>query len=636
MPLARRIKLALVRRRQREFESAPLDIHTQRDFYPVLIGGVSLTLLAGFINAVFVTSIYQRPVSHMTGPTTNIAIQMTASNVDLIHLWHYGLLVFFFICGSMCSGLIIGSEREFRLDRSYGWALIVQATALFLGAILPTLGSAELPVFFGAFACGLQNALVTTFSSAIIRTTHITGIVSDIGVLIGQNLHYYFFNGPPQKGSWKLKLFIPLYLGFFGGAALGAMSERAFKMLALLFPAGLLLIMGVFHLSYRTLLKKIHERRFENEERFEEERQAMADMFAAYAERFGNDRAEAARQFAADAITAAAESVARASGVYDANGARQSMAASMRNSLAFPRSSTDYPGVEAYAMQALSDPATGRLLEGASPESPDMSGPRSFAPYFEVHNDTAGHATGVEDGSTTYSFNADTLRTTGMPGSISDPGYDHDVLPMSRASIGSYSARAASFGNMPAATEDAWRMHVARTSIAVGGDAASARALTLTEQELMQDVQALLHERAGLSPAPSSAGGTSSRVSMGISSPAPMAPGAKLDGAMALVPPTPESADASSSSAGSFHFSSTGASSSSPSMSSASSLMTPVSGVDAHLSADIHAAVHHASMLGAAHHIPPLSPPPGQASAPPSDAGAGGFGGAIDFSLDEE
>ncbi len=36
-----------------------------------------------------------------------------------------------------------------------------------------------------AMACGLQNAMVATYSGAVIRTTHLTGLTSDMGAAIG-------------------------------------------------------------------------------------------------------------------------------------------------------------------------------------------------------------------------------------------------------------------------------------------------------------------------------------------------------------------------------------------------------------------------------------------------------------------
>jgi uncharacterized membrane protein YoaK (UPF0700 family) len=42
--------------------------------------------------------------------------------------------------------------------------------------------------FWASAACGLQNAMVSTYSGAIIRTTHITGTVTDLGAMIGQYL----------------------------------------------------------------------------------------------------------------------------------------------------------------------------------------------------------------------------------------------------------------------------------------------------------------------------------------------------------------------------------------------------------------------------------------------------------------
>ncbi|WP_156312572.1 DUF1275 family protein [Marinagarivorans algicola] len=37
-------------------------------------------------------------------------------------------------------------------------------------------------------ACGLQNALITIYSGAVIRTTHTTGIFTDLGIMLGSKL----------------------------------------------------------------------------------------------------------------------------------------------------------------------------------------------------------------------------------------------------------------------------------------------------------------------------------------------------------------------------------------------------------------------------------------------------------------
>lgn len=68
-------------------------------------------------------------------------------------------------------------------------------------------------VFPLAFSCGIQNALCTQWSGAVIRTTHFTGVISDLGLVIGHWLRAKL--GLHQEGdlavdTWKLFLFLPL------------------------------------------------------------------------------------------------------------------------------------------------------------------------------------------------------------------------------------------------------------------------------------------------------------------------------------------------------------------------------------------------------------------------------------------
>lgn len=53
----------------------------------------------------------------------------------------------------------------------------------------------ETVLYFLAFACGIQNALCTTWSGAVIRTTHYTPTITDLGIVVG--------NWIREKLGWK-------------------------------------------------------------------------------------------------------------------------------------------------------------------------------------------------------------------------------------------------------------------------------------------------------------------------------------------------------------------------------------------------------------------------------------------------
>jgi len=185
----------------------------------VLVGSVMLALNAGYINSVALLSFANNAVSHVTG-TATIAAD-AATRADWGVLLHTGAIVFSFIFGAVLSGMIVGNEA-LKLGRRYGLALLLESLLLFLAwyAFRNHIDQAE---WLASVACGLQNAMVATFSGSVIRTTHLTGIVSDIGSAIGN-----FLVG---RGLLKVQLALQtaIFVSFVGGAAIGAVSFRSFN-----------------------------------------------------------------------------------------------------------------------------------------------------------------------------------------------------------------------------------------------------------------------------------------------------------------------------------------------------------------------------------------------------------------------
>ncbi len=97
-----------------------------------------------------------------------------------------------------------------------------------------------------SLACGLQNGMCTTFSGAVIRTTHVTGIITDIGLILGQALFY----PRTRKHLWKLKVLLPLYGGFCLGGITGYFAFLLLDIKAILIPCAILGISGISHICY--------------------------------------------------------------------------------------------------------------------------------------------------------------------------------------------------------------------------------------------------------------------------------------------------------------------------------------------------------------------------------------------------
>ncbi|KNC81840.1 hypothetical protein SARC_05860 [Sphaeroforma arctica JP610] len=96
----------------------------------------------------------------------------------------------------------------------------------------------------------MQNAITTTFDGAVVRTTHYTGMTTDLAVLTAHAI-----TGRVDKSEyWQFMLFVPQLLSYFGGNIVGAVVYNCedIEARALFIPAfvsGVLGIMYVFDLS---------------------------------------------------------------------------------------------------------------------------------------------------------------------------------------------------------------------------------------------------------------------------------------------------------------------------------------------------------------------------------------------------
>jgi uncharacterized membrane protein YoaK (UPF0700 family) len=102
----------------------------------------------------------------------------------------------------------------------------------FLGASLAKIDGLFVPVtvMLLCFIMGLQNAVMTKLSKAEIRTTHITGIITDIGIELGKLVYINASHSPAQPkviaNRPRLKLLSGLAISFFTGGVMGALGFK--------------------------------------------------------------------------------------------------------------------------------------------------------------------------------------------------------------------------------------------------------------------------------------------------------------------------------------------------------------------------------------------------------------------------
>lgn len=198
------------------------------------MGGFLLAALAGCVNAVGLLGFSHQSVSHLTGASTLLGLAL--ANFDGYEALHLVVIIASFMFGAAFSGFFI-ENSALELGRRYGVALLVEGLLLFLSLACLNSGLTT-GHYFASMACGLQNAMVTTFSGAIVRTTHVSGLFTDIGIMVGATLR-----GQPLD-SRKFLLLSILILGFVVGGIAGALLFNSYQFNALAAPAGLAVLLA--------------------------------------------------------------------------------------------------------------------------------------------------------------------------------------------------------------------------------------------------------------------------------------------------------------------------------------------------------------------------------------------------------
>jgi uncharacterized membrane protein YoaK (UPF0700 family) len=210
----------------------------------VWLGGALLAFVAGMINVVGLIGFEQTPVSHMTGNATRFAVAIATR--DWPGLRFYAGVMTSFLLGAIVSGAILRSAT-LQLGRRYSAALLLESGLLAMAVVLL---QRQYPfgIHLLAAACGLQNGMAATFSGAIVRTTHMTGIFTDMGVQIGHAIRGLGFD------HRRFGLFSVIIGGFIGGAIVGAWVFPTLGYRTLLIPIAMTASASMGYALYRRRL----------------------------------------------------------------------------------------------------------------------------------------------------------------------------------------------------------------------------------------------------------------------------------------------------------------------------------------------------------------------------------------------
>lgn len=213
--------------------------------YWLQFGTFFLAVNAGIVNVLGLLIVLHQSVSHMTGNISVFAMALIEGNIDtLLFLF---LVVSCYVIGSMYSGFILGGS-SFRLDRRYGLPLSLVAGFLFCAWLFipyfPRYG-----LLWACTAMGIQNAMISHYKGTIIRTTHLSGVLTDLGLALG-----YRFRGLVLDKK-RVVLHLLILLGFLFGGMIAALVYPHLHLNAFLVPTVLSIFLSVVYwgvyLKYR-------------------------------------------------------------------------------------------------------------------------------------------------------------------------------------------------------------------------------------------------------------------------------------------------------------------------------------------------------------------------------------------------
>ena len=172
--------------------------------------------LAGHVNSVMLMA-FGLPVSQMTGMASHLSEGMALASPSVMITAM--MILAGFIGGATLSGLLIG-RRPFPASPRYAWGLGLESLLLATAVVCVVLDLATAALAAAAIACGLQNALVASYRGLLIRTTHVTGIATDLGVYLARLIRRRIW-------AWQGWLLIILLVGYVAGGTMAVLVQGA-------------------------------------------------------------------------------------------------------------------------------------------------------------------------------------------------------------------------------------------------------------------------------------------------------------------------------------------------------------------------------------------------------------------------
>lgn len=204
------------------------------------VGGGLLSFIAGLVNAAGYMGFRHQATTNLTGSTTLLGVALGTANGS--EILHWSLSIAAFVAGAVLSGMIV-QKRTLQLGRPYGVALVLESLLLF--AAVPLLNRGDsMGLYLASLGIGLQNGMASTYSGMVFRTTHVSGMFTDLGIYVGQRLRGLTVDG------LRIRVCLLVTGSFLVGGAAGAVLFNIMQERTLLIPAALTGFCGLAYSAY--------------------------------------------------------------------------------------------------------------------------------------------------------------------------------------------------------------------------------------------------------------------------------------------------------------------------------------------------------------------------------------------------
>jgi uncharacterized membrane protein YoaK (UPF0700 family) len=221
-----------------------------------------LSFVAGIVNVVGFLAFNQL--------TTNVTghFALFINDVAEFKFWKgtiYFLYIFSFLFGSFCSSFLIEKFRENKQLNVYVIPTLIECFILISVGISSNFLMISYPnivICLLLFAMGLQNSFVTKISNAVVRTTHLTGLFTDLGIDLSMLLFpKYDAIRVKLKANIKLRIYIILFF-FAGGLSGGFFYSKLNLQLNTLIIGATILLISLYYDALRYKVIKVKRKNY--------------------------------------------------------------------------------------------------------------------------------------------------------------------------------------------------------------------------------------------------------------------------------------------------------------------------------------------------------------------------------------